>query len=345
MLAILRQNDLYLNIDKCQFEQTEVDYLGVHVGGKKISMEEAKVDKVRHWKLPRNATEVRRFLGFTGYYCYFIKGYSQIAQPLLDLTKQSTTWHWGTDQQKAFDELRTKMCDKPVLMNPDPTKTFYLQTDASSSGAGAVLTQEPDGSKKRKPVAYFSCTFSPTEANYDIYEKEFLAVIKAIEHWRAHLIWTKQPFIIKTDHKNLTYWKEPKKLTGQTARWHEKMQDYNFKIVHIPGKRNGPADALSRMHQGEDQEESKLTPLLPPDAFLNVFEAGDPGTVEHEVAEAQQRHQSTLEQWGKTIPITKIEEPGRTTWRDKEGRQVVPPDDALKRRILREYHDHWGCHR
>jgi len=105
MLMILRQNDLYLNINKCQFEQCEVDYLGVCIGGKKICMEEAKVEKVKTWKPPCNATEVRRFLGFTGYYCYFIKGYSQIVRPLLDLTKQSTTWHWGTDQQNAFNEL------------------------------------------------------------------------------------------------------------------------------------------------------------------------------------------------------------------------------------------------
>jgi len=139
------------------------------------------------------------------------------------------------------------------------------------------------------------------------------------------------------------YWKEPKKLTGRTARWHEKMQDYNFKIIHIPGKWNGPVDALSRMHQEEEWEESKLTPLIPPDAFLNIFEAGDPGMVEHEVTEAQQQYQSMLEQWGRTIPIVKMEELGRMTWRDKEGRQVVPPDDALKRRILREYHDHWGA--
>jgi hypothetical protein len=90
MLMILQQNDLYLNIDKCQFEQTEVNYLGVCVGGKKIRMEEAKVEKVKDWKPPRNAMEVRRFLGFMGYYRYFIKGYSQIARPLLDLTKQST---------------------------------------------------------------------------------------------------------------------------------------------------------------------------------------------------------------------------------------------------------------
>ena len=97
------------------------------------------------------------------------------------------------------------------------------------------------------------------------------------------------------------------------------MQDYNFKIVHIPGKRNGPTDALSRMHQGEEQEEPKLTPLIPPDAFLNVFEAGDPGTVEYEVVEAQQRYQDTMKQWEKTIPIIRTEEPGRTAWRDKEG--------------------------
>jgi hypothetical protein len=237
----------------------------------------------------------------------------------LDLTKQSTKWHWGDSQQKAFDELRTKMCDRPVLTNPDPTKVFYLQTDASTSGAGAVLTQEVSGSKKRKPIAYFSCTFTPAEANYDIYEKEFLAVIKAIEHWRAHLIWTKQPFIIETDHKNLVYWKQPKKLTGRTARWHEKMQDYNFKIVHIPGKRNGPADALSRMHQEEVQEESKLTPLIPPEAFINVFEAGDPGTVEYEVEQAQQHYHRTLEQWEKDWPIERYEGLGRTVWMDKEG--------------------------
>jgi hypothetical protein len=141
----------------------------------------------------------------------------------------------------------------------------------------------------------------------------------------------------------LTYWKEPKKLTGRTARLHEKLQDYNFKIIHIAGKNNGPADTLSRMHQKDENETPKLTPLISPDAFLNVFEAGDPGTVEYEVMEAQMQHQSTMEQWEKTVSTERDEEPGRTTWRDKEGRLVVPPDDALKRQILREHHDHWGA--
>ena len=109
MLTILQKHNLYLNIKKCQFEQTKVNYL-VCVGGKRISMEEAKVEKVKDWKPPRNATEVRCFLGFTGYYCYFIKGYSQIARPLLDLMKKSTSWHWDKDQQKAFKELKDRMC-------------------------------------------------------------------------------------------------------------------------------------------------------------------------------------------------------------------------------------------
>ena len=179
--------------------------------------------------------------------------------------------------------MKKKMCEKPVLANPDLKKTFYLQTDASMSRAGAVLSQEADNTKKKRPITYFSCTYSLAEANYNIYKKEFLAVFKAIQNWRAYLIWTEKPFIIETDHKNLMYWKEPKKLSGCIACWHEKLQDYNFKIVHIPGKDNGPADVLLRMHQDKEQEEPKLTSLLPPDAFLNIFKAGDLGTLEHDV--------------------------------------------------------------
>ncbi len=142
------------------------------------------------------------------------------------------------------------MVSKPVLQQPDFDKTFYLQTDASKYGVGAVLSQD-GGTKgvtpqKRHPVAYYSATFSPTEQNYDAHDLEFLGVLKSIEHWRPYLIWTKEPFVIETDHKNLTYWKSPRKLTGRTVRWHEKLQDYNFKILHVAGKNNTPADALSR---------------------------------------------------------------------------------------------------
>ncbi len=208
------------------------------------------------------------------------------------------------------------MCSRPVLTHPDPDKMFYLQTDALTRGVGAVLTQEADRMKKQKPIAYYSGTFTPAEENYDIYKKEFLAILKALENWRAYLIWTKKPFIIEMDHKNLTHWKEPKKLTGRMAWWHEKLQDYNFKIVHIAGKANGPADTLSRMNEGEEWEETKLTTLILPDAFLNVFEVGDLGTIENEVVEAQQQHKETMDDWSKRLPIEKHEGVGMMMWTD-----------------------------
>ena len=175
------------------------------------------------------------------------------------------------------------MTSKLVLTHSDPIKTFYLQTNASTKGVGAVLTQEANGTKKRKPIAYYLATFTPTEANYDIYKKEFLAVLKALKHWRAHLIWTQKPFIIETNHKNLTYWKELKKLTGRMACWHEKLQDYNFKIVPVPGRANGPANALLRKDQQEEEEKEKTTFLISPEVFINLFQAGDPGTLEHDI--------------------------------------------------------------
>jgi hypothetical protein len=161
MLETLESNDLYLNIDKCEFKQPHIDFLEVHVENNQLKMEEGKIEKVKSWLPPRNLKEVRRFLGFMRYYRYFIKGYSVIAKPLLELTRQATPWHWDPPQQEAFETLKVKMCKKPVLQQPNFTKTFYLQTDASAYGVGAVLLQEggtpdsPTQKPKRHPVAYF----------------------------------------------------------------------------------------------------------------------------------------------------------------------------------------------
>jgi len=350
MLKTLGDNDLYLNIDKCEFEQPHIDFLGVRVENNQLKMEEGKVEKVKSWLPPRNLKEVQRFLGFTGYYRYFIKGYLAITKPLLELTRQATLWHWDPPQQDTFEMLKAKMCEKPVLQQPDFTKMFYLQTDTSAYGVGAVLSQEggtpnsPTQKPKHHPVTYFSATFTPTEQNYDIYEREFLGVVKSLDHWRPYLIWTEKPFIIETDHENLTYWKAPKKLTGWTARWHEKLQDYNFRIVHIARKTNTPADALSCPNGLKHQEPVKEVTLIPQEAFLNLFEAGSDGSVEADIVESQREHWETLEQWAKMLPIHQLD---GVMWKDILGdRLVIPPDDQIKRRVLREWHDHIeGGHR
>ena len=216
-------------------------------------MDPKKLKGVADWPMPRNPTEIRQFLGFTGYYRYFVQNYSRIARPLLDLTKKATPWHWGKLQQEAFDELKTHMCCSPVLIQPNFTKQFYLNTDTSLYGVGAILSQKgklsPSLTKCSKPilhpVAYYSNTFDKTERNYDIYERELLAVKQSLEYWRRYLGATEKPFRILTNHANLQYWKSPRNLNRRTARWHADLQEYDYKIQHILGEDNIPANTLS----------------------------------------------------------------------------------------------------
>jgi hypothetical protein len=247
-------------------------------------------------------TDVRAFLGFTGYYRYFIQGYSQIARPLIDLTKKSEKWNWGPAQFKAFETLKMKLCMALVLRQPNFSKKFFLQTDALSYGLGAVLSQEGELEKAKgkpilHPIAYYSATFTPTERNYDIYERELLAVMKSLAHWRPYLGWTKEPFTIITDHANLQYWKSPRNLNRRTARWHADLQEYDFNILYIPGKTNVAPDALSRppgADHGENDNQS-IT-ILPQGKF--------------EIA---------------TV--------------DTGNKMLVPPLDVVKRGIMRLMHD------
>jgi hypothetical protein len=221
---ILEQNDLYIKPEKYTFKQEEMEYLGIIMGKGKTHMDPKKIMATASYLTLKNPTDVQAFLGFTGYYWYFIQGYSQIARPLLDLTKNMEVWHWDEPQEKAFITLKQLMCSAPVLTQPDFNKKFYLQMDASGYGMGAILSQK-GGPKKfmttltqrhksvLHPITYYSATFTPTEQNYDIYDRELLAIMKALTHWRQYLGWTKIPFTIMTDHANLQYWKSPQNLT------------------------------------------------------------------------------------------------------------------------------------
>jgi RNase H-like domain found in reverse transcriptase/Integrase zinc binding domain len=171
------------------------------------------------------------------------------------------------------------MCSAPVLLQPDFNKKFYLQTDASAYGVGTVLLQEggtgPINPAKPRlhPVAYYSATFTPTERNYDIYERELLAIMKALAHWRQYLGWTKEPFTIMTDHANLQYWKSPKNLNRQTARWHADLQEYNYEILYIPGKTNVPPDILSRSPDADQGKEDNRDVIIIPDEKFKITNA------------------------------------------------------------------------
>jgi RNase H-like domain found in reverse transcriptase len=255
-------------------------------------MDDTKVEKVHNWRTPTNIMEVRKFLGFTGYYRYFIKDYSKIAWPLLQLTHLMTPWSWQNEEQTAFETLCKAMIDKPVLRQPDFTKPFFLLTDASAYGVGAILSQEGgtmDQTMNQKlrlhPVAYYSATFTEMEHNYDIYEWELLAIIKAITHWRPYLIWTKEPFTILTDHANLLHWKSPRKLNRRTAHWHGELQDYNFKLQHVPGKLHTVANALSRPPGADEgKEDNQQMTMIPEAVFIRLAGPNSDGSIVTAVA-------------------------------------------------------------
>jgi len=142
ILDKLEANYLYLKPEKCAFEQDEIKYLGVIVGKGQLRMDPKKLKGVADYPKPQNPTDVHAFLRLCGYYRYFIPRFSEIARPLLDLTKKSEHWHWDKLQVKAFETLKSRMCTAPVLKQPNFEKKFYLQTDASAYGVGAVLSQE-----------------------------------------------------------------------------------------------------------------------------------------------------------------------------------------------------------
>ncbi|KAI0992569.1 hypothetical protein K3495_g15616, partial [Podosphaera aphanis] len=165
--------------------------------------------------------------------------------PLTDLVKKESSFHWGPDQEHAFKVIKQKFTEDIVLQHFDWDKPARLETDASDRGTGGILLQ-PDASNNWRPVAFFSRKMSPAEANYEIYDKELLAIVQAFEEWRPELEGSTDPVEVITDHKALEYFMKSRLLSRRQARWSEFLSRFNFKICYRPGKMNGPADALSR---------------------------------------------------------------------------------------------------
>jgi hypothetical protein len=174
VLEVFRSNNLSLKIKKCKFEKTQVKYLGLIVGDGEMRMDPAKVSAVANWPEPENKKELQSFLGFCNYSRRFIKDFSEIARPLHDLTKQDVPFSWGVQQQHSFKTLKAAIISDPILTIPYDNAPWRVKSDCLDHMLGGILSQEVDG--KWLMVAFLSKLLSSAERNYEVYNKELLAI-------------------------------------------------------------------------------------------------------------------------------------------------------------------------
>ncbi|GJV24713.1 putative reverse transcriptase domain-containing protein [Tanacetum coccineum] len=214
VLEFLKKEKLYAKFSKCEFWLREVQFLGHVINGNGIHVDPSKIEAVKNWEAPRTPSEVRSFLGLAGYYRRFIENFSKIAKPLAILTRKSKTFDWGGEQERAFQTLKDKLCNAPVLALSDRPKDFMVYYDASGLGLGCVLMQ------RRKVIAYASRQLKIDEKNYTTHDLELGAVVFALKICQ-------------------------KELDMRQRRWIDIFSDYDCEIRYHPGKANVVADALS----------------------------------------------------------------------------------------------------
>jgi len=241
----LRKAHLCVSIKKSSFHQREIEFLGYKISDRGISMKSTKVEEIWAWSTPEKAVDVQSFIGFANFYCRFIKGFSKIAKPLMDLTKKGIKWAWTPSCQYALDILKEMFTTGPILTPFDDTRPTKLETDASVFVLGAVLSQLCED-VKWYPVAFHSRKFSPAEINYDVHDKEMGAIVAAFKEWAYMLMSVDEQILVYTDHKNLEYFNTTKTLNRRQHRWAEFLQPFNFKVIYREGRLNGKADALAR---------------------------------------------------------------------------------------------------
>ena len=313
VLGALQQSQLYLGPSKCCFGQRQVDFLGHVVSGHGIAPDPGKVTAVQEWPTPTCVRDVRAFLGLTGYYRRFIRGYAQLALPLFALTRQDAAWAWDDAAQGAFDALKAACTGALVLALPDPALPYEVYTDASGFALGGVLLQ--DQGRGMQPLAFLSRKLNEAERRYPTGDRELLAIVYALTQWRCYLEGAQ--FTVNSDHINHTWLATKRDLSRRQAKWCMWLESYygGLDIAYKAGSAN-LSDALSRRADLALLQASAAVPRSLLDEVVAAY-AADP------------YYQQP---------------PTHLTQRDDGAfymgtRLAVPASTELRRRILAESHD------
>jgi len=242
VLSRLCQAGLKLKPEKCKFFQRSVVFLGHVISHRGIGTDPAKVQAVAEWPTPTNVRQVSAFIGLASYYRRFVRDFASIAAPLHALMKKNQRFVWGEKEQESFEQLKLVLTTPPVLAMPSDSGEFVLDTDASDTEIGSVLSQHQDGVER--VVAYASRYLDARERNYCVTRKELLAVVHFIKYFKQYLLG--RSFRVRTDHAALTWLRRTPEPVGQQARWLEQMEEYDFIVEHRSGSKHANADALSR---------------------------------------------------------------------------------------------------
>ncbi|QRV98260.1 Retrotransposable element Tf2 protein [Ceratobasidium sp. AG-Ba] len=322
VLRILRENNLYAKLAKCEFFVKRVIFLGLVITPEGISMEEEKIKAITEWNAPRKIKEVQAFLGF-----------------------KETKFEWSQECQQAFEEIKKRVCENPVLIHPDPEKPFILETDASGVAIGAILSQRGEDGYLH-PIAYLSKSYNDAQRNYDTANKELLAIVESLKHWRIYLEGTIQPITVFTDHRNLERWKNAETFNQRHARWHMELASFNFEIHYRPGKMSTKPDALSRRHDHTD--------IPNPEQIMIAAEKFKGFKANLELDIISMIRESVLEDESLTTLISSTQNKedlppsikkqyDKYEWKEDllwyEGRIVIPENKEIKLAILEMHHD------
>lgn len=253
-----RKYNLKVNPNKCAFFRHEVNFLGHKCTDKGILPDPTKLNVVEKYPTPKSGDETKRFVAFANYYRRFIPRFSEIAKPLNELTRKRVKFEWTQKCQDSFDKLKHTLTHPPILKYPNFNEKFRVTVDASISACAAYLSQEHDGIDC--PIAYISRTFKKGEMNKPIIEKELIAIHFAITVFRPYLYG--REFTVYSDHKPLIYLYKLKNPSSKLNRLRLDMEEYKFEIIHISGKENVVADALSRIHIDDLKVDSAPKPKL-----------------------------------------------------------------------------------
>jgi hypothetical protein len=349
VLQRLRDAGLQASIKKCEFHVTTTKYLGFIITPEGIQVDPAKVEAVVSWKAPTMVVGVQSFLGFCNFYRKFIAEYSRIARPLHRLTRNDVPFVWTSQCCESFQKLKAALASAPVLVHYDPKRLTRVETDASDGVVAAVLSQLCDDGEWH-PVAYYSATMNSAEHNYDIHDKEMLAIIKAFREWRPELLGLQQQerFEVLSDHRALEYFMTTKALSARQVRWYEFIQEFYFILKYRPGKANVLADTLTRRKdEGARNLAHRNLTLLPADcldeqivtelAFMDLQEAVKDSNVIDRVLEANERFADTQEARdliGRKDSKWHVED-HRLLFQD---RLYVPDEGDLRARLMDEIH-------